>query len=413
MGFRINTNIDAIDAQRNLSMTALSYSKSIEKLSSGLRINRAGDDAAGLSISEKLRAQVRGLNQAVNNAQDGISMVQTTEGALTQVQAIMQRMRELGVQGANGTLSIDDRKAISSELGQLKSEVDRIATVTDFNGMKLLSGSNTVASTAGGTITMGGSISTTSVTVSANVNFNSTVAAGTYTVTVQSVDSNGLANSVVVTNSAGVSSAINFSGTGTSVNIGNGLQFSFSTAVSANSTFTIAITAGSAATSGAQTASLQIGANNSAQEQLSLSVSTVNSLYLGDGTKVTSLSGTNLYATKNLSDAITQVTNMLSNSVAGDIQGVFRALTDSASQALKDVSAIRGTLGASQNRLENTIANLGVAAENLSASESRIRDVDMAKEMVNFTKTQILQQAGTSILSQANQSSQSVLSLLR
>jgi flagellin len=325
----------------------------------------------------------------------------------------MQRMRELGVQGANGTLSIDDRKAISSELGQLKSEVDRIATVTDFNGMKLLSGSNTVASTAGGTITMGGSISTTSVTVSANVNFNSTVAAGTYTVTVQSVDSNGLANSVVVTNSAGVSSAINFSGTGTSVNIGNGLQFSFSTAVSANSTFTIAITAGSAATSGAQTASMQIGANNSSQEQLSLSVSTVNSLYLGDGTKVTSLSGTNLYATKNLSDAITQVTNMLSNSVAGDIQGVFRALTDSASQALKDVSAIRGTLGASQNRLENTIANLGVAAENLSASESRIRDVDMAKEMVNFTKTQILQQAGTSILSQANQSSQSVLSLLR
>jgi flagellin len=276
-----------------------------------------------------------------------------------------------------------------------------------------LSGSNTVASTAGGTITMGGSISTTSVTVSANVNFNSTVAAGTYTVTVQSVDSNGLANSVVVTNSAGVSSAINFSGTGTSVNIGNGLQFSFSTAVSANSTFTIAITAGAVATSGAQTASMQIGANNSTQEQLSLSVSTVNSLYVGDGTKVTSLSGTNLYATRNLSDAITQVTNMLSNSVAGDIQGVFRALTDSASQALKDVSAIRGTLGASQNRLENTIANLGVAAENLSASESRIRDVDMAKEMVNFTKTQILQQAGTSILSQANQSSQSVLSLLR
>src|SRR4030081_3311113 len=130
MGTRINTNVEAFNAQRNLALTSMQYQKSVEKLSSGLRINRAGDDAAGLSISEKLRAQVRGLNQAVSNAQDGISMVQTTEGALTQVQAIMQRMRELGVQGANGTLSSDDRKAIGSELGQLKTEVDRIATVT-------------------------------------------------------------------------------------------------------------------------------------------------------------------------------------------------------------------------------------------------------------------------------------------
>ena len=412
MSFRINTNVDAIDAQRNLSMTAMSYSKSIEKLSSGLRINRAGDDAAGLSISEKLRAQVRGLNQAVMNAQDGISMVQTTEGALTQVQTIMQRMRELGVQGANGTLSSDDRKAISSELGQLKSEIDRIAGVTDFNGMKLLSGTNTVASTAGAGPTLGGSLSA-SVSVVANTNFNSQVSAGTYTVTVLSVDSNNLANSIQVTNTNGTSNTINFSGTGTSINIGNGIQFSFSAAVSANSSFTVSVTAGNVATAGAQAATLQIGANNSAQEQLSVSVSTVGTLYVGDATKITGLSGSNLYATRDLADAITQVTQMLANSVAGDIQGAFRALTDSASQALKDVSAVRGTLGATQNRLENTIANLGVASENLAASESRIRDVDMAKEMVNFTKLGILQQAGTSILSQANQSSQSVLSLLR
>jgi flagellin len=412
MGFRINTNIDAIDAQRNLSMTGLQYSKSIEKLSSGLRINRAGDDAAGLSISEKLRAQVRGLNQAVSNAQDGISMVQTTEGALTQVQAIMQRMRELGVQGANGTLSSDDRKAIGSELGQLKSEVDRIAGVTDFNGMKLLSGNSAVAATVGSGATASGSLSA-SVSLIANSQINSLVAAGTYTVTVMSVDSAGLANSIQVQSGGVTSGTINFSGTGTAINIGNGIQFSFSAAVSTNSTFAIAYTAGAVATSGAQSASLQIGANNSTQEMLAMSVSTTNSLYLGDGTKVTGLTGSNLYATKDLSDAITQVQQMLTNSVAGDIAGAFRALSDSSSQALKDVSAIRGTLGATQNRLENTIANLGVASENLAASESRIRDVDMAKEMVNYTKTQILQQAGTSILAQANQSSQSVLSLLR
>jgi flagellin len=278
--------------------------------------------------------------------------------------------------------------------------------------MKLLSGSNTVGSTAGSGVTVAGSLSA-SVSVVANANFNTQVSAGTYTVQVLSVDSNNLANSIQVTNSNGTSNVINFSGTGTAINIGNGIQFSFSAAVSTNSTFTVGVTAGNVATSGTQQASLQIGANNSTQEQLSMSISTVGTLYVGDSTKITGLSGTNLYATRDLSDAITQVTQMLANSTAGDIQGAFRALTDSASQALKDVSAVRGYLGANQNRLENTIANLGVASENLAASESRIRDVDMAKEMVNFTKLGILQQAGTSILSQANQSSQSVLSLLR
>lgn len=407
MGFRINTNIDAIDAQRNLSSTALSFSKSIEKLSSGLRINRAGDDAAGLSISEKLRAQVRGLNQAVANAQDGISMVQTTEGALTQVQTIMQRMRELGVQGGNGTLSSDDRKAISSELGQLKSEVDRIASVTDFNGMKLLSGTNTT-SAINGTMTVTGAVATINSTGVVN-----TLQNATYTVTVNSDSSGNVQSLSVLQGSASTTINVAGGGTGNLINLGNGVQFTLTATVANNTGFTITATAGTAASAAQQQATLQIGANSTTQEQLKISVSTVGTTYLGDSTSVTALSGSNLYAAKNLGDAISQVQNMLSNSVSGDIQGAFRSLTDSATQALKDVSAIRGTLGAGQNRLENTIANLGVASENLSASESRIRDVDMAKEMVNFTKSQILQQAGTSILSQANQSSQGVLSLLR
>jgi flagellin len=408
MGFRINTNVDAIDAQRNLGATALNFSKSIEKLSSGLRINRAGDDAAGLSISEKLRAQVRGLNQAISNAQDGISMVQTTEGALTQVQAIMQRMRELGVQGANGTLSSDDRKSISSELGQLKTEIDRIASVTDFNGMKLLSGTNT-STAVNGTFTISGS---TSISTSTTGVVN-TMTSAALSVTVNS-DSAGNVQSLTVAN-GGTTTTINVSGTGSSnaVNLGNGVQFYFTGTVANSTALTVTATAGTQATAQAQTASLQIGANTTSTERLSLTVSTVSSGYLGNGTSVTGLSGSNLYAATNLADAINQVSNMLSNSVGGDISGAFRALSDSASQALKDVSAIRGTLGAGQNRLENTISNLGVASENLAASESRIRDVDMAKEMVNFTKAQILQQAGTSILAQANQSSQSVLSLLR
>src|ERR687886_77540 len=141
MGMRINTNIEAFNAQRNLSTTSTSYAKSVEKLSSGLRINRAGDDAAGLSISEKMRAQIRGLAQASRNAQDGISMIQTAEGGLNEVHSILQRMRELGVQASNDTLTQDDRNAISVELGQLGSEVDRIAGTTQFNNKNLLDGS--------------------------------------------------------------------------------------------------------------------------------------------------------------------------------------------------------------------------------------------------------------------------------
>ena len=411
MSFRINTNIDAFDAQRNLQATGMNLAKSIEKLSSGLRINRAGDDAAGLSISQKLQAQTNGLDQATRNAQDGISMVQTTEGALNEVQSILQRARELGIQGANGTLSNDDRKAISSELTQLSSEVDRIANVTNFNGLKLLSGTNTQAA-------VNGSIAAFSGTGSSAITMNTTGVVNTlfsasYTMTINS-DSNGNVQSVTVNAGGGSTNTINVTGTGSSnlVNIGNGVQFYFTGTVANGATVSTSTTAGTAASAGAQTDTLQIGAGTSTSEQLKISVSASGTNYIGNGATQNGLSSTNLYAAKDLNDAIAQVTNMLTNSVAGDVQGAFRALVDSAQQALQDISGIRGTLGASQNRLEHTIANLGVAQQNLSASNSRIQDVDMASEMVNFTKSNILQQAGTSILAQANQAPQAVLKLL-
>ncbi|MBV8716332.1 MAG: flagellin [Chloroflexi bacterium] len=411
MSFRINTNIDAFDAQRNLQATGMNLSKSIEKLSSGLRINRAGDDAAGLSISQKLQAQVTGLDQASRNAQDGISMVQTTEGALNEVQSILQRARELGVQGSNGTLSSDDRKAITSELGQLGSEIDRIANVTNFNGLKLLSGAN-AQSAVNGTIAAFAGTGSSQMTANTTGTVN-TLFTASYTLTINS-DTSGNVQSVTVNAGGGSTNTVNVSGTGSSnlVNIGNGVQFYFTGTVANGSTVTTSTTAGTAASASAQADTLQIGAGTSTSEQLKVSVSASGSQYIGNGSSQNGLSSTNLYAVKDFNDAVTQVTNMLSNSTSGDIQGAFRALVDSAQQALQDISGIRGTLGATQNRLEHTISNLGVAQQNLDASNSRIMDVDMASEMVNFTKENILQQAGTSILSQANQAPQSVLKLL-
>src|ERR1043166_783763 len=188
MGMRINTNIDAFDAQRNLSMIGVQYSASVQKLSSGLRINSAADDAAGLSISEKLRAQVNGLTQAQRNAQDGISLIQTAEGALNETHSILQRMRELTVQAANDTLADSDRTAIKSEIGQLSSEIDRIAKSTQFNGKNLLDGSLTATASASNfVVTSAGSLGTMANTASAAasaVTFTGSASEGDYTFTV-------------------------------------------------------------------------------------------------------------------------------------------------------------------------------------------------------------------------------------
>jgi len=267
----INHNIGALNANRNINVNSANASKSMEKLSSGMRINRAGDDAAGLSISEKMRGQIRGLDQAASNAQDGISLIQTAEGALNETHSILQRMRELSVQAANGTLAAEDKAAIKAEGDQLVTEIDNIAANTKFNGVALIS-------------------------------------------------------------------------------------------------------------SAAADKDIQIGAN--AGEKLTLALSSTKA------------------------DTTTLGVNALDVSAG-------TASTTTIDTAIKTVSTARSYLGANQNRLEHTINNLGTTSENLTAAESRIRDVDMAKEMATFSKNNILSQAAQAMMAQANQQPQQVLQLLR
>src|SRR4051812_32099668 len=274
MGLRIQNNVEAFNAHRNLTAVSTKASKAMEKLSSGYRINRAADDAAGLAISEKMRAQIGGVDQAQRNAQDGISLVQTAEGSLSEVTSMLQRVRDLRVQFDNGTLSSDDKDAIAKEMAQLGTEIQNISTQTKFNGTALLDGSN--------------------------VTFQVGAATGETVVT-------------------------------------TGFNLSGATGASA-----VVAISGAAASAGVSSLSL-----------------------------------------------------------------------DAIDNAIKTVSPARAGFGAVQNRLEHRLNNLATYQENLVASESRIRDVDMASEMVNFTKLQILQRAGTSLLAQATQAPEAVLTLLR
>ena len=277
MSLRIQNNVEAFNAHRNLTATAANAAKSMEKLSSGFRINRGADDAAGLAISEKMRAQIGGLAQAQRNAQDAVSLVQTGEGALNEVHSMLQRVRDLKVQYSSGVLSDADKKAIAAEVQQLSKEVSDISGKTEFNGLKLLEG-------------------------------------GSFTFTVGANSADTVSIDTVTLSGA--------SGVGDLVDVGSGTLDQASAAFSA------------------------------------LNIEDIDAM-------------------------------------------------------IKNVSDARSTFGAVQNRLEHRLANLATYQENLVASESRIRDVDMASEMVNFTKLQILQQAGTSMLAQANQAPQGVLTLLR
>ena len=393
MGVRINTNIEALNAQRNLGISGLAFGKSVEKLSSGLRINRAADDAAGLAISEKLRAQVRGLNQAQRNAQDGISMVQTAEGALTEVHSMLQRMRELAVQASNSTLSSSDTQSVNTEITALKAEIDRVAGSTTFNGQFLLTGALSV-SQSGGTAVVGlGLITTTNADISA-VDVSGAKASTTYTLTSAAGGivtlSDGAGNSQAVTLSAiGATGteAINFSTLGVKITIVGASAKTAADLATDLATKTVITGAGSAA-------NFQIGAN--ASDTLAVTFADARTSAAGYGVLATNISS---------------FTTATGSGIG--IVGAAQALITSVDTALAYISTTRGNFGAVQNRLEHTVASLGVSSENLAASESRIRDLDVASEMVNFTKTQILQQAGTAILAQANQAPQSVLSLLR
>jgi flagellin len=412
MGLRINQNIAAQNAYRNLSVTDGQMSKSLEKLSSGYRINRAADDAAGLSISEGLRSQIGGMKVAVRNTQDGISVAQTAEGAMNEVTSILQRMRDLSVQAANGGATDQNaKKAAQSEVTQLNAELSRIGSTTAFGKSKLLDGSFGNVQT-GGTSTppitdptqmtaLANGGETFQLTKVNGVDLSG-LAGGGLTVTVGKAASNS-ASDIAAAMNAGIKSALQgataagytgpaFAGNEVSVSAsvapnGSGATFaingtgSFNTADGTGSPIAgMNLTAGSSTTvANANTGQFQVGANQSEKIQIVIGKIDANAL----GTDSIDLT----------SDADTAISKIDS--------------------ALQNVSDQRATLGAYQNRFEHVINNLNVSVENLSASESRIRDTDMAQEMVGYTRNQILTQAGTSMLSQANQASQNVLSLLR
>ena len=381
---RINNNIMALNAHRQLTINQSNAAKAMERLSSGLRINRAGDDAAGLAISEKMRGQIRGLQMAAKNAQDGISLIQTAEGALTESHAILQRMRELAVQAANDTNTATDRFELQKEINQLAEELTRIGNTTEFNTMKLLNG------TFNGTFHIG-----------ANSGQNITLAIGD----MRAESLNVVATDAVWSADAGTTKfdVNSTSNTGIAGLVGG----AYKVEVAQDGTVKLVDETGNEITSG----TISNGATT-----VELTVADPN--YIADSS-ATSLTITLAIGDEDGSTNVAATPGTISLYVLEKGQGISVMDQDDADKAItvinnaiERVSAERSKLGAYQNRLEHTIANLGTSAENLQAAESRIRDVDMAAEMMSFTRYQILQQASTAMLAQANLAPQSVLQLL-
>jgi flagellin len=499
---RIMTNIAAINAQRNLEATSIKMGKTLEKLSSGYRINRAADDAAGLGISEKMRAQIRGNQQAQRNVQDGISMLQTGEGAMDEVHSMLQRIRELAVQAANGTYTDNgpERTSIGQEIVQLSAEIDRIANSTEFNGQKLLTGNLSVALGSGGLQNfgmIGGAASGTStgangfgagvgVTVAAPATDFGSTPPGSYTLGINGANIELRSGTTVVASAPASTLNIPAGGNG-ALTFSNGLKLSISNTTAAAYTFTdlqtaltppkTFVVAGNQVTNvdvasavpqaytftaGAPgTLTLQ-GADGSAQtvtvpaydangtavlqfSQLGISVTMTGAPNGPASDVITALTGTTVNATGSGAASVLQVgantpdtlslnfTNIqttglggggftlggASGLVAKGANGIVATIADAHNLmtaidgAIQQLNVQRGTLGAAQNRLEHSMASLGVAVENLSASESRIRDADIASLSSEMVSNQILQQAGVSVLSQANQAPQAVLKLLQ
>ncbi len=390
----IVTNVAALNGNRNLSITNMKMGKVLEKLSSGYRINRAADDAAGLGISEKMRAQIRGNSQAIRNAQDGISMIQTAEGAMDEAHGILQRMRELGVQAANDTYDAAARTSIGTELVQLRSEIDRIANATQFNGQSLLTGSlsGTLDAASGLLVNeaVGAAVASNIEVSGAKAGvYTFTYAAGTDALTLTSTSGQAqqitvgaiaaLGTQVLDFSQLGVKITLNSTAGDTADNIGAALV------AAANVTVT-----------GSGAASLQVGANTTAFDTMSISFNDVRA------TTATGLNLNSAGAVNWTSSATIVASNTAAQAFVNQIDG-----------AITTLNTRRSDLGAAQNRLEHTVNSLGVSVENLTASESRIRDADVAALSSQMASNQILQQAGTAVLAQANQASQSILSLLR
>ncbi len=392
---RINQNIMAFNAYRNLSTTNSSMAKSLEKLSSGFRINRAADDAAGLVISQGLRAQVSGLRQATRNAQDGISVVQTAEGALNEVHNMLNRMRELAVQAANtATNDQTARTAANQEMTALREEIDRIATATTFGTMKLLDGSFGKTATE-----LTGFDADNSITVASGDTINVTVTGGSGAVSVALSAGTFTGSQFASMVEGAIRGALN--GTGDAVDAAAAASLSVTAeTVGAGSAITIS-NLGSAAVA---------VADGTGTPLADLDVDPIGTLAAASGTGGRFQVGAYVLDTIDVSiDAVSaEGLEIDSLDLINDASAAITAID----AAINAVSTSRGNLGAIQNRFESTIANLQVSTENLAASESRIRDTDMALEMTNYTRNQILQQAGTAMLGQANQIPQSVLRLI-
>ena len=389
---RINHNISALNAWRSLDQVNTSMGKTLEKLSSGLRINRAGDDAAGLAISEKMRGQIKGLDMAVKNAQDAISLIQTAEGALTETHSILQRMRELSVQAATDTNTNVDREQIQAEIDQLREEIDRIARTTEFNTMKLLDGKlESFRANPDAKVVAGGNIdlkldSVASSAIEGTYIFEVGQLTGSVTsvldVKITIFGESGMVSTTFVSLSAGEAfiGNVSFSWEGSTFALSD-----FGDALALNQVVDSAVARVEESNASIAVSNLvfQIGANEG--HNLALGIDDMSAAALG------------------LTDDSLKVTDQ-------DTAERSIMVVDA---AIHKVSTARASLGAVQNRLEHTISNLGVASENLTAAESRIRDVDMAKEMMAFTKQQILMQSANAMLAQANTIPQNVLQLLR
>ena len=494
----VQHNMSAMNANRMLSGVSSAQSKSTEKLSSGYRINRAADDAAGLSISEKMRGQIRGLNQASTNAQDGISLIQTAEGALNESHSILQRMRELSVQAANGTETDDDREAVQNEIEQLQSELTRISDTTEFNTMKLLDGSQSgskvqvsVSKSAAGNLTE--EPATKSTFTTAAVTAVAAAKESTYSVTTLDKNGNATTTSVTVTGQndkakdvASIVTELKKTSLADTFDITSDTTtgaITF-TAKEAGVTPSIALVSQDGKSAAPATSTPGTEAYNKISQNIQVydgtkniedSIFTVNgekfayvtdASKLGDSNKDVNYvvakatvdedagkamaalinSKTGIAAESDTNGALSlkpsatatgkgielqiganegQTMNFTLDDMSADALGVGAGKVDLSTQdkaktatttidaAIKKVSKARGQMGAVQNRLEHTINNLDTASENLQTAESRIRDTDMAEEMVNYSKNSILAQAGQSMLAQANQANQGVLTLLQ
>ncbi len=378
---RINNNIMAMNTHRQYTINTNSVAKSMEKLSSGYRVNRAGDDAAGLAISEKMRAQIRGLKMASKNSSDAISLVQTAEGALQESHNILQRMRELSVQSASDTNETSiDRAALDAEFQQLVKELDDTAKKTKFNDMGVIDGSYSGTAAAGG---LAGFTAGTGLVASDTYTMAASAASGTLTATLTGATS-GVVGKLSLTDEQVKNLDIkNGDEVRLQLNDGSALTFTADADIADAATMATKATAAINSKTVAWTAkpiTIQTGANQG--DELKLNIAAMDSTILG--------------------------VNNQSIAEGRDARHAISRVND----ALNAVSTQRASLGAMQNRLNHKINNLDTSSENLSAAESRIRDLDMAQEMTNFTRNNILTQASTAMLAQANSAPQGVLQLL-